>query len=179
MEVKKLAAEILAADVTELDPKIQNRVKELKKIHQQIKEVQDKVSEQVGDLLKQIKTLEKQSEIFEKEIMPELKRLEDHSIRAEGILIELKSGRRSPKVGYEFLVSKVASELITAAEQAMTEVAKFAQSPSIEVTSNKRTAGKILDWLVMKFKSLIDWAKNLTAKNDSIATMLEEIEMSR
>ena len=175
MNVQKIAAEILAADVSTLDPKIQNRVKEMKKVHQQIKEIQDRVSEQVGDLLKQIKTLEKQSGIFEKEIMPELKRLEDHAIRAEGILIELKAGKRSPKVGYEFLASKVTSELISAAEEAMTEAAKFAHAPTIEVTS-KKIAGKILDWLSMKFKVLINWAQSLTAKNDRIGAMLDQVE---
>lgn len=176
MDVQKVAAEILATEVADIEPKLQNRIKEMKKVHQQIKEIQDRVSEQVGDLLKQIKTLEKQSAIFEKEIMPELKRLEDHTIKAEGILIELKAGRRSPKVGYEFLASRVASELITGAEQAMAEAAKFAQAPSIEITSNKKTAGKILDFLIMKFRSLINWAQNLTARNDKIGALLEQIE---
>jgi peptidoglycan hydrolase CwlO-like protein len=178
MDIQKIAEDIFkeSADVGTLDTKIQNRVKEMKKVHQQIKEIQDRINEQVGDLYKQIKTLEKQSGIFEKEIMPELKRLEDHTIRAEGILIELKAGRRSPKVGYEFLASKVASELITGAEEAMAEAAKFAQAPTIEITSNKKTAGKILDFLIMKFRSLISWAQNLTARNDKIGAMLEQIE---
>ena len=181
MNIQKLATEILAADVSELEPKVQNRVKELKKIHQQIKEIEDRVKEQVGDLQKQIKTLEKQSSIFEKEIMPELKRLEDHAIRAEGILIELKPGKRSPKVGYEFLASKVSSELIAAAEEAITKAAEFAQNPTIEIpdavkASKKKTAGRILEWFAEKFRMLLGWAESLTVRNDKIGTMLDELE---
>jgi len=178
MNTKFLAEDILkqATDVTEMPEKVQNRIKELKKVHQQIKDLQDKISEQVGDLQKQIKVLEKQSGIFEKEIMPELKTLQDHTIRAEGILIELKSGRRSPKVGYEFLASKVTSELITAAEEAMAKAAEFAQAPSIEVTSKMKTAGKALTWLIDKFKGLLGWARSLIKKNQKIESLIEELE---
>lgn len=178
--IESIVNEILkeSADISQIDPKIQNRIKAVKKVYQQIDTVQKQINEAVGDLQNQIKDLEKQAGIFMKEIIPVLKDLEDHAIAAEGIFIELKKGRRSPKVGYEYLAERVSSELLLAAEEAMTKVAEFAKSPTVTVSnSNQMTKNAgLFDWLKRKWNDLLNWLKGLKRKNTEIGKALSELD---
>jgi hypothetical protein len=188
MDVKKLADSIVkeAIDISQVDPKIQNRIMEVKKIYQKIKVVQDTIDAQVADLNKQIKDMEKQTKIFEKEILPVLKTLEDHAIQAEGIFLELKAGKRSPKVGYEFLASHVESSLMSAAEEAITKAAEFAKGMTVTVSSKShptkysfslKNAG-IVQWMKDRWESLVNFVhtlkKKVTEAGDAIDQLAKE-----
>ena len=168
----------VSVDIKELDPKIQNRILQVKKVYQQINEIEKAIKEQVGDLQKQISVLEKQTKIFEKELIPVLKELEDHAITAEGIFIELKSGNRSPKVGYEYLAERVTSELLLAAEEAISKAAEFARAPSITVSKKEqieKTAG-IFDWLKEQWNKLVNFVKSLKTRSRSLDKLILELD---
>lgn len=180
INIEQMADEIVksAADISKLDPKIQNRIGEVKKIYQKIKVIQDSINEQVSDLQSQIKDLEKQAKIFEKQLMPTLSELEDHAVEAEGIFIQLKKGRRSPKVGYEYLADKVTSELLMAAEDAITDAAKFAKGLTIKVSKadgTTKTAG-ITDWLKKQWDNLVSFVTKLKNRNKSIKNLLTQLK---
>lgn len=174
-QITKVAIEILkqSVDVSGLDPKINNRIQEIKKIYQKISVIQKEVSERVGTLQKEIKDLEKQAKIFEKQLLPVLKEVEDHALQAEGIFIELKKGRRSPKVGYEFLADKVNSELLMAAEEAISVAAAFAQSPTVKL-SNK-TAG-VFDAIKSYWNRFITAIKSVKSKLTKSKKTLNELD---
>lgn len=174
--ISSIVEEILkeSTDVSNVDPKISNRIKQIKKIYQQIKEIESTIKEQVGDLQKQAKDLEKQAQVFYKEILPILKDVEDHALEAEGIFIELKAGRRSPKVGYDLLASKVNSELLSMAEKAMTEAAQFAQKPTVKLTHVK-TAG-LGDWLKKQWNKLKSWVSSLKKQEKSIGKAVKDLK---
>lgn len=171
---KKVAVNKVAVDISEVDPKIQNRISKIKEIYQQIKRKKDAIQEQVGSIQQEIKVLERQAKIFEKEVLPILKDLEDHAITAEGIFIELKKGRRSPKEGYDFLASKVNSDLLKAAEAVIADAATFAKSPSITV-SHVKTAG-ILQWLKKRWQQLVGWAKKLKGVEKSLGKSVADLD---
>jgi len=176
--VEKIAVSILATEVGELDPKIGNRIKQMKDIYQKMKKIEEEISTKVGNLQKELKSLEKQSGIFEKELMPILKDLQDHAIKAEGIYVELKTGRRSPKVGYDYLAERVNSEMLRAAEEAIAKAAEFAQSPSIALASiNKqiKTAG-IFDGLKKLWDKFTGWIKGMKKKVDEIGNNVDKLD---
>jgi hypothetical protein len=176
--VKRFAIDILATEVADVDPKIGNRIKQMKEIYQKMKVIELEIATKIGSLQKELKTLEKQTAIFEKELMPVLKELQDHSIKAEGIYIELKSGRRSPKVGYEYLAEKVNSQLLAAAEEVIAKAAEFAQSPSITMSSSngmKKRAG-VFDWIKEKWNKFTGWIKSLSQQSKAIGKDLFELD---
>lgn len=164
----------VSTDVKTLDKKLQNRIEEVKKIYIKIDGVKKVIAEKVGSLEKEIKALEKQTEIFEKELIPVLKQLEDHAIQAEGVFIELKSGRRSPKVGYDFLAEKVNSDLLRLAEEAMSKAAEFAQNPSIKVAST-RIAG-IFDFLKAQWDKLVKFVSQFKKDTDSVGKLVSKLD---
>lgn len=177
MDVMKLADSIIkeSVDISTVDPKIQNRIIEVKKIYQKINEVQKIIDEQTASFQRQIKDLEKQTKIFEKEILPVLKTLSDHAIQAEGIFIEIKAGKRSPKVGYEFLASRVESSLMTAAEEAITKAAEFAKSMTVTVASKQKTAG-VFDWLKDMWNKAVNFVKTLKQHANVISDLIDQLD---
>jgi len=164
----------VSTDVKTLDKKLQNRIEEVKKIYIKIDGVKKVIAEKVGSLEKEIKALEKQTEIFEKELIPVLKQLEDHAIQAEGVFIELKSGKRSPKVGYDYLAEKVNSELLRLAEEAMTKAAEFAQKPTIKVATT-RVAG-IIDFIKAQWDKLVKFVSELKKGTDGVGKLVSKLD---
>lgn len=179
--IKKIAEDILkvSVNISEVDPKIQNRIKEVKKIYQQISVIENTIREQVEDLQNQVKQLQKQAQIFEKQLIPVLKELQDHAIEAEGVFIQLKKGRRSPKVGYEYLADKVSSELLMAAEEVITDAAEFAKGLTISVSSTdglEKTAGKFTDWLKNQWNKLVSFVNKLKSRSNSVKKSINELK---
>lgn len=164
-----------ATDVKTLDKKMQNRIAEVKKIYVKIDAIKGLISEKIKALDEEMKALERQTKVFEKEFMPVLMELEDHAIAAEGIFIELKAGRRSEKVGYEYLAQKVNSELLTAAENAIKSAAEFAKSPTIKVGSIQKQAG-MLDWLRDQWNNLIGFLRGFKKQTDDVGNAIHELD---
>jgi len=176
MNTEKIIEEIFksAVDISEVDPKISNRIAKIKEIYQDINKIQKIIDNQVKTMTEEIKDLKKQASTFEREILPTLQQIEDHAIKAEGIVIELKKGRRSPKIGYDYLASRVNSDLLKAAEEAMSAASQFAKSPSITV-SHVKTAG-ILNWLKQRWNDLISWVKKLKTREKSLSQSVKELD---
>jgi len=173
-----------SVDVKTLDPKVENRLAEVKKVLQQVDVLKKQVNDQVGDLLKQISDLEKRVGMFNAELIPLLKELHDHAISAEGIYVELKRGRRSPKSGYDYLAERVNSQLLAAAQEAMEKASEFAQSPSFSLRAasiskraeNMKLAG-LLDWVSKKWHDLVKWLAILKTKVSEIGSDVKKLEM--
>jgi chaperonin cofactor prefoldin len=172
-----------SVDVTTLDPKINNRLQEVRKVLQQIDVIKEQVQAQVGDLLKKQNELEKQLGVFNNELMGTLKELKDHAIQAEGIYVELKHGRRSPKVGFDYLAERVNSQLLTAANEAITKAAEFASAPTFKSTTVPASLSKrfdkqasLKDWITKKWNSLTQWLSSLKAKVKSAGKSVNELD---